>query len=240
MENFTTRSKYVSETISIVVDFADVLPSGTTITGEPTINVGLDTGIDPTPASILYLGISVHNGTSVEQRFRLGVPGVIYEITWQVVSTVGKIFEKTTFLAILPNEGTAQPSFQYLFLTSNLYPLQEQDSLTVSFQVNNGTWYVGQTWMQDAMQVSFIPTNGTFTPGQTFYTAVPEQFQVSFFAGNGTFTVGQLFYTTTPESFQVGFAPLNGTFTVGQVFYTSPAEQFQIFFAPTNGTFIPA
>lgn len=237
MENFVTRSKYVSETISIIVDFADVLPAGQTIQGTPVINVALDTGDDPTPASILYLGVSVTNGTIVEQRFRLGVPGVIYEITWQVISTSNEVFEKTTYLAILPNIGSVAPNHQYLFLTSELYPLQAQDFFSISFSSQNGTFTIGQTWETEEFQVSFFPQNGLLTPGQVFYTSTPDQFQVSFSVNNGTFTVGQLFYTSTPDQFQVSFAPLNGTFTEGQVFYTNPAETFAVSFQPTDGTF---
>lgn len=237
METFVTRSKYVSETISIIVDFADVLPAGQTIQGTPTVNVALDTGDDPTPASILYLGVSVTNGTIVEQRFRLGVPGVIYEITWQVVSTSNEVFEKTTYLAILPNIGSVAPNHQYLFLTSELYPLQVQDSFSISFISQNGTFTIGQTWETEEFQVSFLPQNGLFTPEQVFYTSTPDQFQVSFSVNDGTFTVGQLFYTSTPDQFQVSFAPLNGTFTEGQVFYTNPAETFAVSFQPTDGTF---
>lgn len=237
MENFVTRSKYVSETISIIVDFADVLPAGQTIQGTPTVNVALDTGDDPTPASILYLGVSVTNGTVVEQRFRLGVPGVIYEITWQVVSTSNEVFEKTTYLAILPNIGSVAPNHQYLFLTSELYPLQVQDTFSVSYQVLNGAWNIGQTWQTEKFQVSFSALNGLFTPGQIFYTSTPDQFKVLFAVNNGIFMVGQLFYSSTPDQFKVDFAPLNGTLVEGQVFYTSPAEKFQVFFQPLNGTF---
>lgn len=237
MENFVTRSKYVSETISVIVDFADVLSAGQTIQGTPVVSVALDTGYDPTPANILYLGISVTNGTVVEQRFRLGVPGVIYELTWQIVSTSSEVFEKTTYLAILPNIGSVAPNHQYLFLTSDLYPLQAQDSLSVSFVSQNGTFTIGQTWETDVFQVSFLPQDGLFTLGQIFYVSTPDQFQVSFSVGNGTFTIGQLFYTSTPDQFQISFAPLNGTFTEGQVFYTSPAETFSVSFQPTDGTF---
>ena len=237
MENFVTRSKYVSETISIIVDFADVLPVGQTIQGTPTVSIALDTGDDPTPANILYLGISVTNGTIVEQRFRLGIPGVIYEITWQIISTSNEVFEKTTYLAILPNIGSVAPNHQYLFLTSELYPLQVQDAFSVSYQVLNGIWYIGQTWQTEKFQVSFSALNGLFTPGQVFYTSTPDQFKVLFAVNNGTFMVGQLFYSSTPDQFKVDFAPLNGTLVEGQVFYTSPAEKFQVFFQPLNGTF---
>ena len=236
MENFVTRSKYVSETISIIVDFADILHAGQTIQGTPVVSVALDTGDDPAPANILYLGVSVTNGTAVEQRFRLGVPGVIYEITWRVVSSSNEVFEKTTYLAILPNIGSVAPNHQYLFLTSELYPLQVQDAFSVSYQVLNGIWNIGQTWQTEKFQVSFSALNGLFTPGQSFYTSTPEQFKVLFAVNNGIFMVGQLFYTSTPDQFKVDFAPLNGTLVEGQVFYTSPAEKFQVFFQPLNGT----
>lgn len=219
------------------MDFADVLPAGQTIQGTPAVSIALETGDDPTPANILYLGVSVTNGTVVEQRFRLGVPGVIYEITWQVVSTSNEVFEKTTYLAILPNIGSVAPNHQYLFLTSELYPLQAQDAFSISFISQSGTFTIGQTWETDEFQVSFFPQNGLLTPEQIFYTSTPDQFQVSFSVNNGTFTVGQLFYTSTPDQFQVSFAPLNGTFTPGQVFYTNPAETFSVSFQPTDGTF---
>lgn len=237
MENFVTRSKYVSETISIIVDFADVLPAGQTIQGTPVVSVALDTGDDPTPANILYLGVSVTNGTIVEQRFRLGVPGVIYEITWQVVSTSNEVFEKTTYLAILPNIGNVAPNHQYLFLTSELYPLQVQDSFSTSFQPQNGIWYIGQTFVTEAFSYLISPQNGTFTLAQLFYTEPPEKFTYSFALQNGTFTVGQLFYTEPAEQIKISFSPLNGTFTPGQVFYTESAEKISVSFSPQNGTF---
>lgn len=240
MENLVTRSKYVPETISILVDFSDVLPAGQTIQGTPLISIALETGNDPTPASILYLGVSVHNGTVVEQRFRLGVPGVIYELVWQVVSNSGEVFAKTTYLAIVPNAGNASPDHQYIFLTSFLYPLQDQEYFAVSFQANNGSWIVGQTFMQDVAQVLFTVNNGDFYLGQLFYTTLPDQFNVAFTVNNGTFLVGQLFYTTPPDQFKVAFAVGNGTFLEGQVFYTTPADAFQIFFTPLNGEFTHA
>jgi hypothetical protein len=237
VENFVTRSKYVSETISIIVDFADVLPAGQAIQGTPTVSIALDTGDDPTPASILYLGVSITNGTIVEQRFRLGVPGVIYEITWQIASTSNEVFEKTTYLAILPNIGSVAPNHQYLFLTSELYPLQTQDAIVSILQPQNGLFAIGQTWNTEILQVSFSPQNGTLIPAQLFYVEPPEGIQISLLLQNGTFVVGQLFYTTQPEQIKISFAPLDGTLTPGQVFYTSPAETFQVGFSPQNGTF---
>lgn len=240
MENFVTRSKYVSETISILVDFADVLYAGQTIQGTPTVSIALETGDDPAPANILYLGVSVRNGTVVEQRFRLGVPGVIYEITWEISTGGGEAFERTTYLAILPNVGSAAPNHQYLFLTSQLYPLQAQDSLGVSFAPQNGSWYIAQTWVQDYLQVSFAPLSGTFTPGQIFYTTVAESIKVSFSVADGTFTLGQVFYTSIPEQLKVSFAPLDGTITVGQIFYTTKSDEVQVSFLPLSGTFVHA
>lgn len=237
MENFVTRSKYVSETISIIVDFADVLPAGQTIQGTPTVSIVLDTGYDPTPASILYLGVSVTNGTVVEQRFRLGVPGVIYEITWQIISTSNEVFEKTTYLAILPNIGNVAPNHQYLFLTSDLYPLQAQDSFQSSFQALSGQFWLNPTDLEK-FKTYIQLFDGSFWQAQLFYTNPVEQFQAAFLPQDGLWTpVGSQSYTCPAEEFQASFAPLAGTFTEAQVFYTTKTDEFKAFFTPLNGTF---
>ncbi|HEY9663702.1 MAG TPA: hypothetical protein V6C65_35080 [Allocoleopsis sp.] len=237
MENFVTRSKYVSETISIFVDFADTLPAGQTIQGAPVVSVALDTGDDPTPASILYLGVSVTNGTIVEQRFRLGVPGVIYEITWQIISTSNEVFEKTTYLAILPNIGSVAPNHQYLFLTSDLYPLQAQDSFQSSFQALSGQFWLNPTDLEK-FKTYIQLSDGSFWLAQLFYTNPVEQFQAIFTPQDGLWTpVGSQSYTCPAEKFQASFAPLAGTFVEAQVFYTTKTDEFKAFFTPLNGTF---
>lgn len=219
------------------MDFADVLPAGQTIQGTPAVNVALDTGDDPTPASILYLGVSVTNGTIVEQRFRLGVPGVIYEITWQVVSTSNEVFEKTTYLAILPNIGSVAPNHQYLFLTSDLYPLQAQDSFQSFFQALSGQFWLNPTDLE-SFKTYIQPFDGSFWLAQLFYTNPVEQFQVAFLPQDGLWTpVGSQSYICPAEEFQASLAPLAGTFVEAQVFYTTKTDEFKAFFTPLNGTF---
>lgn len=236
MEFLVYRSKYVAETITIPIDFYDLLPVGNVIVGTPTITVSVFSGEDTNPSNLLYLGVSVQNNTVVWQRFRLGLPGVIYFITYLVYDGT-HYYEKGTYLAILPDVGNAVPSYLTYWFTSDLYPLQAQDSFKVTFSPKNGTWYVGQTWAQDTFKVNFSPQNGTFSSSQVFYTTKPEQFKVFFSIGNGTFVIGQLFYTTKPEQFKVSLAPLNGTFVQGQVFYTTRAETFKVSFSVLNGTF---
>ena len=102
-------SKYEAETVSIILSFAEDLPAGDSILGTPTITVSLLTGTDTNPSNMLYGVVSIHNGTDVEQRFRLGIPGNIYYILYQVVTTNGLRFEKDCYLAIIPVEGNAVP-----------------------------------------------------------------------------------------------------------------------------------
>lgn len=236
MDTLITRSKYVAETISIVVNFADVLPAGHTIQGAPTVTVSLDTGTDNDPSNILYLGVSIHQGTKVEQRFRLGIPGTIYTITFRVFDGY-TYFEKETYLAILPNVGTVSPNYQYLYLTTNLYPLQAQDSISAFFHAQDGTFTIGQTWQQEQFLIGFLPNDGSFEFGQLFTTTLPEELQVDFQPLDGYLTSALVTYTCPPEMFKSDFAPLDGTLTPGQVFYTCPPENINVAFTPLDGTF---
>lgn len=235
MEFFITRSKYVSETISLAIDFSDVLPAGGIISGVPTVTVSVFSGIDPTPADILYLGVSVV-GSVVSQRVRLGIPGVIYQLTFTVASSA-LFFVKETVLAILPQDGSAIPTSLGLFLTSDLYPLQTNEEFSASFSTADGSMWFNPT-TQEMMQSSFSTMDGSFVLAQLFLSMPEEAMQSSFSAKDGVWIpANSVTYTTQPESFSASFAPLTGTFIVGQVFYTTPAESFKTSFAPLNGTF---
>ena len=122
-------SKFTAETISILQDFSTELGSNT-IVGAPTILISLLTGIDPTPYSILYGTIQIHNGTVVEQRIREGVPGCIYSIVYSLLSSDGEVYTKETFLAILPLAGNAEPVFKVVYLTTPPYPIDVIESIT--------------------------------------------------------------------------------------------------------------
>lgn len=157
MENFVQASKYEAETISIIVSFADLLPSGHTITGTPTILVDVATGYDPNPSAIVYGGITITLGTTVEQRFRLGIPGTIYHIVYSITSSAGEVFDKECYLAILPDEDNAVPTWLPLWEASLLYPYEINDNIQSSASFTNHGWF----WTQplDSWQSSSYFTN---------------------------------------------------------------------------------
>lgn len=225
MENFVTRSKYVSETISIIVDFADVLPAGTTIQGTPVISVALDTGTDPSPTGILYLGAFVHaNGTTVEQRFRLGIPGVIYGITWQVSN--GSIsLEKFTYLAILPNVGNANPIFSPIYETSCLYPYELFDSL--SSGVNFFHASLGYKGLPEAI-TSQVYFNTCFINGSLVtYANGPEGLQSSIVWALGNVGGTTSSYVNPAENLKSSVAWISGSIVGTFISYQNPAENLK-------------
>ena len=121
MLNLIYNAKRVAETISIQVNFADHLPTGQSISGQPSISVSVYTGQDSNPTNILYQSPQVF-GAVVDQRFRLGVPGVIYEIVYSVLTTGGGTLNKSLYLAILPEIANATPSLLPFWETTDLYP----------------------------------------------------------------------------------------------------------------------
>lgn len=125
METLITRTKYVSETISIVVDFSDLFSGEISADPLPSISITSYEGKDENPENLLYEGIEVH-GKKLEQRFRLGIPGCTYEITFKAYSD-GKVYEKTTYLAILPEVGSAEARFIPQHLTTWPYPRIETE-----------------------------------------------------------------------------------------------------------------
>src|SRR5574340_326544 len=94
MHTFTQASKYVPETVSIVLSFADLLEYGEQISGIPVVTVTTESGLDPNPSNLLYQGCSVSNGNTIEQRFRLGLSGGIDTLNFAVRTTLGSALEE--------------------------------------------------------------------------------------------------------------------------------------------------
>lgn len=213
MENLVNRSKYVSETISIIADFSDVLAPFETIQGVPTVTVSLETGEDPTPANILYLGVLVHNGKIVEQRFKLGVPGTIYEITFQIVSNLFHTFEKTVYLAILPSLQATPPENIFIYLTSTLYPIVAEDG------------YRG---------IDPIAARGLFMPKETEDYQCPNPQVIS-----GMLINEVIRYIQPPDNYS-GVTPqtISGTLVNEVIRYTQPSDNYKAAVATLSGTLV--
>lgn len=230
----TEIAKYRAETISIVVSFEDVLPSGDTISGTPIVTVVVFSGTDNTPSSILYEGISV-SGLSIEQRVRLGVIGTIYLITFKVTSSSGAVFEKECYLAILPEDLGATPNFSDVYLTSTLYPLDTQDSYTSNFQSLSGLLLYQPSW-QEAYQGGFVSISGALTLARITYNIPPESYQDSLVSISGTLTVGRIRYDNGYDAYQGSITNMSGTLTKGRVRYTNPYDAYQSSMLSIGGT----
>lgn len=220
MENFVNRSKYVSETISIIASFADVLAPFETIQGYPGITITVDSGEDSDPTAMLYLGVSIHNGVTVEQRFKLGVPGTIYEITFQIVSNLLHTFEKTVYLAVLPNIEITPPENIYIYLTSTLYPIVVEESYAGSAEVVRGLFLPKAT--ETFSSPNPLVLSGTLVNQVIRYSLQPEEYSgVTPVTLSGTLVDEVVRYTQPSENYKTGVATLAGTLVIVIIRYTN-------------------
>lgn len=215
--HFVNGSKYRSETVSIVVSFSDLLTDGDYIVGTPVVSVTVESGTDPSPADLLYLGVSVAKGSIVTQRFRLGVEGVIYHIVFQITTHLGGTLEKACFLAVRPNEGAAVPTWLPLWESTQLYPVVAPVESYHSF-------------------VTFV--GGDLVRIIINYTAPVEQYtSAADFLGGILYEV-QIPYTYSPENYQASADFLGGTLYEVQIPYNYSYESYASDLAFDGGTLV--
>lgn len=222
MENLVTRSKYVPEVISIFMDFADILPTGTVIQGTPTVTVSLETGEDPTPADILFLGVSVHNGTLVEQRVRQGVPGVIYVITFLVFNGT-EYFSKNTYLGILPQTAAVTPEYLIFYLTTTPYPYEFTESGESFPHLIHGL--LVQVFVESGVSdINLV--SGTLIGGPVYYTYSYEAgtSNINLVSGTLITVIVPIQYTYSYEAGTSGIALISGTLIGNPVTYSYGPE----------------
>lgn len=237
MFNFVQGSKYRTETISIVVSFADILPAGNAITGIPLVTVTVFSGVDPVPSNLLYGGVSIYNGITIEQRIRLGVDGCIYHITFSILTTGGDTLEKETYLAILPNEDNAIPGFFPIWLTSNLYPYTYQENITNSIGNITGRILQMPQWTEP-VQASIAPLYGTLIGSSISYANPHEDVQNAISLLYGTLVGSFVLYDIPHEDIKHNIAPLYGTLVGTAVSYNNPHEDMQVSITPISGTLL--
>lgn len=231
MLTFTQDSKYKPETVSIVLSFADILAPGDSITGIPIITVSVDSGIDANPSNLLYLGCSVINGTSIEQRFRLGIPGVIYQINFSVGTTQGDILDKECFLAILPDEGGAIPNWLPLWETTQLYPIDMQQDFyqTPAPQLTAGTLIV--VIINYGEKDSYTSHSPVFYSGTLLSIVVPysefDSYKTSPTFFSGTLVVVVINYSNDYDTYKSQVAVISGTLVVVVISYNNDHDSYQ-------------
>lgn len=228
MLNFVSESKYRAETISIIVSFSDLLPSGTTIIGAPVITVTLDTGLDPNPSNILYQGVTITNGNTIEQRFRLGVIGCIYQINFSVTNNAGQTFDKDSYLAILPDDNNAVPAWLPLWETTQLYPYQQLESANSFVYWNSGTLRQQVYDFGPEGDKSFILwVGGTLVTFGISYNNPHEDIKGFTQWISGTLTPVGIIYNNPHEDLKAGVAWISGTLIGAGLFYANPHEDLK-------------
>lgn len=236
MWTFVQASKYNVETISIVVSFTDVIPSGDVITGTPTITVTLFTGFDSNPSGILYQGVTILNNT-VEQRFRLGIPGNIYQILYTVVTNHGQIFEKECNLAILPEEGVIFPEFFESWQSTQLYPYQAMESLQTTTTFIGGRFSINYGYME-SIKTALSFTTGTLRTAALPYSYGHEDFKTSLQWTTGDLHTVALPYSYGHEDLKTGMAWITGTLVVVVLPYSYSFEAIKTSTTFVSGTLI--
>lgn len=239
MEYFVEESKYHSETISIVVSFSDVLSPGDSITGLPSITVTVFTGIDATPTDILYLGISIIAGTSIEQRIRLGVIGVIYHLLFTVTTVQGDTLQKECYVGILPEDGMAIPTWLPFWASTQLYPYQISDNLTgqITFtggRIFNAFYAMGPEYVKSSVLfVGGILSNASIT-----YNNPHEDIKGQLVIIGGTLQNASITYSIPHEDIKTGFAIIGGTLQNASITYHIPHEDLKGTIQIMGGTLV--
>ena len=89
-----------ASTESYSVDFTDAIPAGDSISTK-SVSASTYSGTDASPSAIIS-GSASSSGTIVTQKVTAGTEGVMYKLTWTVVTANALTLVKTGFLAIVP------------------------------------------------------------------------------------------------------------------------------------------
>lgn len=205
--NYISRSKTVSETISLIADFRDFLLAGETITSYDVV-VTVYSGIDGDPSHMLYMALTLKKGTILEQRFRLGLPGVIYDIVFSAVTSAGNTYEMSTRLAVLPNATRASPVYDVIYVTSSLYPYYFSDSLHSDVAFVSGK-------LLGIRYTEYLTSSVSFFSGSIVGTFIPYAIPFDSVAGTVSWIAGSIggtvkIYAVPPDSMASGVAWLSG------------------------------
>jgi len=235
---YTSDSKTVDETKSYFGDFRDVLKTGETIISQ-VVTVTVFSGDDLNPSNLLYQGIDVHVGY-IEQRIRLGIPGNIYSIKFEVGTSLGNTYDKVTRLAVLPQDGNATPVFTNIYYTSWPYPIEYAEVIQSAISPNYFHLLLNPRWAED-IQSSISPIIGSMVIGAIYYNNYPPEIIQSAIAPFGGLLISNsaVTYNNPHEDIKNNIAAISGTLVKGQVFYVNyQPEIIQSTIAPQGGTLV--
>lgn len=132
----TLPSKRRVDTHGILVPFEQLLQPGEVLVGG-TCTIQVLTGVDPDPAHMLEGSIQVR-GTNLYQQIKLGVPGVIYSVTFVGETDLENSYTVETKQAVLEDQIPAGPIYQPFYFTSPPYPLEAIDGIESAGNILSG------------------------------------------------------------------------------------------------------
>lgn len=234
--HYISRSKTVNETISLIADFRDFVQSGETASAW-TVAIDVFDGIDSDPDNMFYQGLSIR-GVILEQRFRLGLPGVIYSVKFTLIVNTGNVYEITSRLAVLPDIGGATPVYNIAYETTTLYPYILEDAFRLPGPVVHDGRLFGVVFPEDQFTSSAILNDGILTYQVYYYIYPTEAFISSVFLQDGLLLLQTYIpYNDGPDSFKVGVAVLDGTLIAATLItYSIPADEIQSSVTLHDGT----
>lgn len=237
---FIQDSKYIPETVSVITDFSEFLSAGDYLTGIPSIEVTVASGIDSNPNNILYQGASlVNNATKVSQRVRLGQSGVIYYINVVAQTHLGDTLENGCYLAILTIDGFSIPTWLPLWESTQLYPIETREQYLPGVPT-----LLGGTLQTIIINYSEGPDEYTssvgFLGGTLYETVIPYNRDYDAYQSSTTLTAGTLVsvlvsYNNDYDSYKDAVALIAGTLTIVVIPY-SLEEQYTSSVALIAGT----
>ena len=115
-EHIILPSKRRVDVHRIEAPFDQLLQDGEVlVSGECSVVVF--SGVDADPEHMLVGEVQVQ-GTSLYQQIQLGLPGVIYLLTFTATTSEGNLYEVTAKQAVLEDQIPAGPIYQNFFFTS--------------------------------------------------------------------------------------------------------------------------
>ena len=236
MSLYTSDSKTVYETKSYIGDFRDVLVSGETFTSY-TVTVTVFSGDDLNPSNLLYQGINVHPGY-IEQRIRLGVPGNIYSIKFEVVTSLGNKYDKVTRLAVLPQDGNAVPVFTNIYYTSWPYPIEYAEIIKSDVLPYYFNLLLNPRWAE-SVKNNISPVVGSLPVGTIYYNNYPPESIKSTILPIGGLLISNsaIIYNNPAEGIKNNVAAISGTLIITMVYYVNyQPENIKSTISPQGGT----
>lgn len=236
---YVSDSKRQIENISYFGDFRSNLVSGDTIFSA-NVTVTVLSGTDPSPGNMLAGGYSLHNGNIVEQHIQQGVPGVIYDVTFSILSVQGNDYTTVTRLAVLPSEGNAIPIFTPLYETSTLYPYILSEAFTAYAPTILTGRLFGAVQAEDGITASIAINTGVLTYQQYYYIYPLDAFTASIYINNGLLLPQTyISYTDGPESIKTNIAMLTSILTAATLIsYSIPSDNIIASISIQNGTLV--